>query len=69
MNSNSMEFYRHEPETPIGFMSRCQVPPFSTQVVLASNFDWIKLAERSYISHPPGRETNSNYWWINIRPF
>ena len=32
INSNSMEFFRHEPETPIEFISRCQVPPLSTQV-------------------------------------
>ncbi|CAI8604673.1 unnamed protein product [Vicia faba] len=32
VNSNSMEFFRHEPEIPIGFMSGCQLPPFSTQV-------------------------------------
>ena len=28
-----------------------------------------KLAEINYISHPPGKEVNTNYWWINIRPF
>ncbi|CAI8586412.1 unnamed protein product [Vicia faba] len=28
----SMEFFRHEPETPIVSMSESQVPPFSTQV-------------------------------------
>ncbi|CAI8609677.1 unnamed protein product [Vicia faba] len=32
MNSNSMEFFCHEPEIPIGFMSGCQLPSFSTQV-------------------------------------
>ncbi|CAI8586834.1 unnamed protein product [Vicia faba] len=48
MNSNSIEFFPHKLETPIGFKSGCQVSPFSTQVVVgvdkkAESF-WLRIA-------------------------